>query len=132
MKKEVFLISIAVLFLAGCQAMPYKPYARRVKMKPRVGGVVALKLDHNEQDRQHAEGMMSKSCGAKKFAVLEEGEVVIGTETKSNETRKAGTEGKKMGSLFGIPLTSAGTDPSKATSSTTLQKKEWQIKYKCS
>lgn len=122
---------LAFLVLGGCQAMPYKPYARKVKVQPKVGGIVALNLDHNDQDRDYAEKIMSSTCRDRGVNVLEEGEVVIGTVTSSTETRKAGSEGTKVGSLWGIPVTSGGSDPSKNTNSTTLQKKEWQIKYKC-
>lgn len=129
-KNTIYALAIVAL-LAGCQAMPYKPYARKVKVSPQEGGIVALKIEHNNEDRTFAEGIMSSTCRNNQFDILEEGEVVIGSETTSNETSKAGTEGTQVGSLWGIPVTSGATDPSKNTNSTTLQKKEWQIKYKC-
>lgn len=129
--KNKIIVFLSILLLAGCQAMPYKPYARKVKVSPQEGGIVALNLEHNNEDRTFAEGIMSSTCRDSQFAILEEGEVAIGTETVSNETHKAGQESTKVGSLWGIPLTSGGSDPSKNTNSTTLQKKEWQIRYKC-
>lgn len=131
MNKKLILLLGAVALLVGCQAMPYKPYARKVKVKPRKGGIVALKVDHNDQDRAYAEKIMTKSCYGKGFDVLEEGEVVIGTQTSSTATKKEAEKGKRVGSLWGIPLSTADKDQTTNTSSTTVQKKEWQINYKC-
>ena len=131
MKMEFKVLLIGFAFLVGCQAMPYKPYARKVKVKPKKGGTIALKLDHNDQDREYAEKIMSKTCYGKTYDILDEGEVVIGTTTTASETSKGAQKGSKVGSLFGIPVTSGARDASKNSSSTTLQKKEWQINYKC-
>lgn len=120
-----------IVFLAGCQTMPYKPYARNVKMEPESGGIVALKLEHQDEDRQKAQSMMAQNCAGQAVKVLEEGEQVIGTETSSKETNEAGSQGTQVGSLFGIPVTSGAKEASKNTATTTVNKKEWQIRYKC-
>lgn len=117
--------------VVGCQTVPYKPYARKVKIKPRQGGVVALKLNHRQEDRIYAEQIMSRTCGTNPFDVLEEGEVVIGTETQATKTHRQGQSGRQVGSLFGIPVSTSSSDPQTSTNSTTTQKKEWQINYKC-
>lgn len=134
MLKHVLLLS-AALFFIGCQTMPYQPYARDVKRKPSEGGVIALKTEHNEQDRAKAESMMKSNCGTTPVKVLEEGEVTVGETTSGSATEKhqAGASGSKVGSLFGMPITSGGVDPSKNThtTTTTTALKEWQISYAC-
>lgn len=117
--------------ITGCQTMPYQPYARNVKMEPETGGVVALKLEHQDEDRAKAQSMMAQNCAGQAVKVLEEGEQVIGTETSSKETNQAGQSGHQVGSLFGIPVTSGGQEASKNTATVTTNKKEWQIRYKC-
>jgi hypothetical protein len=111
--------------------MPYQPYARNVKVEPQSGGVVALKLEHQDEDRAKAQSMMANNCGGQAVKVLEEGETVIGTETSSKETNEAGSNGTQVGSLFGIPVTSGAKEASKNTATVTTNKKEWQIRYKC-
>jgi hypothetical protein len=131
-KKFLGLIAAgAVVFLSGCQTMPYQPYARNVKVEPQAGGVVALKLEHQDEDRAKAQSMMVNNCGGQAVKVLEEGETVIGTETSSKETNDAGSNGTRVGSLFGIPVTSGAKEASKNTATVTTNKKEWQIRYKC-
>ena len=131
-KKLVGLVAISgIVLLAGCQTMPYQPYARSVKVEPETGGIVALKLEHQDEDRAKAQSMMAQNCGGQTVKVLEEGEQVIGTETSSKETNEAGNNGHKVGSLFGIPVTSGAKEASKNTATVTTNKKEWQIRYKC-
>lgn len=125
----------AVAIFAGCQTLPYQPYARDVKKKPGQGGIIALKPEHRDEDQTKAKQMMATNCGASNVKVLEEGEVAVGQEVKSNAdtTKSAGTSSTKIGSLFGIPLVSSGTDPKDSTnsSSVTTSIKEWQISYEC-
>jgi hypothetical protein len=102
-----------------------------VKVEPQSGGVVALKLEHQDEDRAKAQSMMANNCGGQAVKVLEEGETVIGTETSSKETNEAGSNGTQVGSLFGIPVTSGAKEASKNTATVTTNKKEWQIRYKC-
>jgi hypothetical protein len=133
MKK--ILISLSALVITACQTMPYQPYARDVKRKPQTNGIIALKLEHREEDRQKAQQMMNSNCGSQEIKVLEEGEVVVGQEstTHSNTSKNEGTSSTKVGSLFGIPVMSQGTDPSENTQSkvSTSAIKEWQISYEC-
>lgn len=119
-----------LLLLNSCAGMlKYQPYARNVQKKPGRSGIIALRLEHRQEDRDHAQSLMVNNCGQKKVQVTDEGEVVIGTVTNSStQSRKGGST--QMGSLFGLPVTSSSPD-STNQSSTTTQKKEWQIKYNC-
>jgi hypothetical protein len=132
--KNVFLMAILVA-MSGCVTMPYQPYARDVKKKTQQGGIVALKVEHRDEDRAKAQDMMTKTCSPMPVKVLEEGEVVVGqeTKTKGNTSFNQGKEGEQVGSLFGVPLVSGQKDPSQSTesSSSTVQIKEWQISYEC-
>ncbi len=137
MKKLIcsLVITTAVFIFSGCQTAPYQAYARDVKKKPGQGGIIALKPDHRDEDQMKANQMMSVNCGASNVKVLEEGEIAVGQEVKSNAdtTKSAGTSSRKVGSLFGIPLVSGGSDPKDSTSSSsvTTSIKEWQISYEC-
>ena len=76
---------------------------------------------------------MRSNCGAKKLAVLEEGEVVTGstTTTDSQDTHRQSTQ-HQVGTLFGVPVTSgqaAGIDT--RSSSNSVNTYEWQISYEC-
>ena len=132
--KYVYLVTVA-LFFTACQTMPYQPYARDVKRLPNQGGVIALKTEHRDEDRTKAESMMKKNCGNAAVKINEEGEVTVGQTTSGSakETKDAGSDGLKLGSLFGVPVMSGASDPSKntATTSTTTAVKEWQISYEC-
>lgn len=132
--KYFYLMAVAFFFTA-CQTMPYQPYARDVKRLPNQGGVIALKTEHRDEDRTKAESMMKKNCGNAAVKIKEEGEVTVGQTTTGNakETKDEGSEGLKLGSLFGVPVMSGASDPSKNTSttSTTTAVKEWQISYEC-
>ena len=135
--KNVFRYSgfAALLALAACQTMPYEPYAREVKKKGGDSGLIALKTEHREEDMAKARNMMQANCGATPFKIVEEGEVVVGSNTVSNaqETHNAAAPGKKLGSLFGLPIKSMGSEASDNTSSTatTTAVKEWNIAYEC-
>ena len=132
--KNWALIAMAAA-LTACQAMPYQPYARDVKKKPGHSGVIALKPTHQTEDQDKAKNMMATNCGTAPVKVVEEGEVAIGQEVKSNAdtVKKAGYEGNQVGTLFGLPITSGGANPTDSTSgtSTTTTLKEWQISYEC-
>lgn len=129
----VLISSFTLFFQLGCQTVPYQGQARIVKMKPQAEGILALPLDPKPEDRQVAEEKMRNNCTPKKYAVLEEGEVVVGekTQTKESSEHKKSTE-RKVGSLFGLPLV-AGSGPGTDTESEQVrtQVKEWQISYKC-
>jgi hypothetical protein len=129
-KAQQTSILLGFLMLSSCAGMmEYRPYARNVKRKPGKAGVVALRLEHRKEDRVLAKSMMKENCDTKKVSILDEGEVVIGTITNSsNQSRKGGST--QVASLFGIPVTSSSAD-SQTSNSTTTQKKEWQMQYKC-
>jgi hypothetical protein len=129
------LVFTTLLVAVGCVTIPYQPYARDVKKKGQQGGVVALKLDHRDEDRIKAQTMMDRTCQPLAVKILEEGEIVVGQETKSsgNTSFNEGQKGQKVGNLFGMPVTSGGKDPSQQveSSTSTTQLKEWQITYEC-
>jgi len=133
--KFIIIFFISSLFLTACQTMPYQPYARDVKKKPAQSGIIALKPEHRDEDRNKAQSMMQSNCGTLPVKVLEEGEVVVGQEstTDSNTTKNQGEKSSQVGSLFGLPLMSSGKDPSESTTAkvSTTQLKEWQISYEC-
>ena len=135
MKLQNWVLVCLAAALTACQAMPYQPYARDVKKKPGQSGVIAMKPNHRDEDQAKAQNMMAMNCGAKPVQVLEEGEVAIGQEVKSNAdtSHAAGTQGRQVGTLFGMPVTSGASDPRSTTSgtSTTTALKEWQISYEC-
>lgn len=127
--------AISLLTMAGCETLPYQPYAREVKRLPGAGGEIALRAEHRDEDRAKAQMTMSTNCGTSPVKVLEEGEVVVGQTTASNaqETHNAGRPGTTVGTLFGLPVTSGGQQASNNTSTTatTTALKEWNIKYEC-
>lgn len=133
MKSVIGIVSLFVAgsLFTGCQAVPYKPYARNVKVQSRKGGVVALKLNHRDEDRIKAEGIMRRTCATQNFEIVEEGEVVVGTVTNATENKDPGYGSQRVGSLWGMQVSSRGRSASTNTTSTTTQKKEWQIKYAC-
>lgn len=135
MKVSDLLSGLVLLGLTACQTMPYQPYARAVKQKPSTGGVIALKLEHRPEDRQKAESMMKSVCGTNPVKVLEEGEVAVGQETKSSgsQEHRSGSSSTTVGTLFGLPITSGGSNPSETTNTNTVTTsvKEWQISYEC-
>jgi hypothetical protein len=135
MKGSIVLAIVCALGFTACQSMPYQPYARDVKKKPSAGGVIALKMEHRDEDMQKAQMMMANTCGTNPVKVVEEGEVAVGQATTSNATKEqnAGSKPMNMGTLFGLPVTSGGSNPNEATAtnSVTTAVKEWQISYEC-
>lgn len=135
LQNKILTIGLICVGLSACQTLPYQPYAREVKKKSQQGGVIALNLNHRSEDEQKAQTLMKNTCGQLDVQVLEEGEVVIGQETKSrsDSTYQQQTPGKQVGNLFGIPVTSGGRDASTQQESmtSTVAVKEWQIQYEC-
>lgn len=125
--------TLTLLVLAGCQTMPYQGKARDVK-RTRQGGVIAMAVDPRPEDRQVAEQKMQSTCNPNPYAIVEEGEVVVGTKSVQNDrsTFRDDTR-KKQGKFLGMDVVSGeagGVNTS--TESTTEQLKEWQITYECS
>lgn len=131
--KQLFTLLAGVSLLTACQTVPYEGRAREVKRKPQQEGIIALDTNHRSEDRTKADEKMKSNCAPYAVNVLEEGEVVTGQTTTGNssETNQASSQ-RKVGTLFGLPLTS-GSPASKdtATTSTTTSLKEWQISYAC-
>ncbi len=128
-----FFFSLSILsFLCACQ-MAYVPQARDIKRKPKNSGVIGIPVSHRAEDRQKADDLMKQNCAPLGFNVVDEGETVIGQETKSSasETNRDDTR-RNEGSFLGMNLIS-GSASGKETSqsSVTTQLKEWQISYNC-
>ncbi|MCO5142307.1 MAG: hypothetical protein M9962_04360 [Oligoflexia bacterium] len=128
-----YLLSLMVIgfIISSCATLPYEPYAREVKKKPRNGGVIALRMNNRAEDRMKAESLMRYNCGDSNIVkVLEEGEVVVGEQTSSTSSRNNyPTSGLSFGSS-GFSFGSASTDE-RETHSTTNQIREWQLTYEC-
>ncbi len=126
------LALVTILLITGCATQPYQPYARDVKKKPGMEGVIAMKREHKPEDRTLADSMMSQNCGGKTFNVIEEGEVQVGSATSTNA--QARDEKEDNGVSFGgfKYLTGGQTDVQNTNStSETVALKEWHINYKC-
>lgn len=134
LRLSITLVALSsMIFISGCQTVPYQGEARDVSVKPKNQGVVSIPLKHRDEDRAKATERMNRNCAPFPAEVVEEGEVAVGQETRSSgkETDRASSE-TKVGSLFGIPVMS-GEAAGKNTSSTstTTAIKEWHISYKC-
>jgi hypothetical protein len=129
------IVSSVILLMAACQSLPYQPYARNVKKKTQQGGVIALKLEHRNEDLALAQQLMKSNCAEKKIKITEEGEVAIGEKTtaKADQSYDSGSQKTKIGNLFGLPVMSGGRDPStqSSTEASVTQIKEWQMSYEC-
>lgn len=124
---------LSFIGLVGCQTVPYQGQARDVKRKPRLEGVISIPTNYRPEDRAKADERMKSNCEPMPVKVLEEGEVVVGQETRTTgrESDRASTE-YKAGSIFGIPVIggeAGGKDTS--SSSVTSAVKEWHISYQC-
>ena len=86
-------------------------------------------VEMRDEDLNLAKTFMKKNCGNRKDKVLKEGEVVIGSETKSS-SKKYKEDDEYVGNVFGLGLMSRGGESQNQNSSTTY-KKEWQLEYKC-
>jgi len=131
MKKIALLFCVTII--SGCATMPYEPYAREVKKKPREGGVIALRTQHRSEDRARADTMMSANCGESSVSVAEEGEVVVGEKTNTSANKYQENQPASGFSLGGIAFGSGNTRPGENTNveSQTSQIKEWHIAYQC-
>ena len=128
MRRSIFASAVAYcLIMSGCVSMPYEPYARQVKNAPGKGGVIAMHLGYKPEDKQRALGMMADNCGSKKPEVTEEGEVVVGQTTKTNDNHYYNGNQNQDRSGFFFAQPTAQT----ASQSSVVQDKEWQLTYKC-
>lgn len=130
MKKLVVLF--VVLLVSGCASVPYQPYAREVKKKPREGGVIALRSEHRPEDRARADFLMSANCGDASASIAEEGEVVVGEKTNTSANKYQEPEAQSGFRIGGIGFASgARAGENTNVESQTSQVKEWQISYQC-
>jgi hypothetical protein len=118
--------------ISACATVPYEPYAREVKKKPREGGTIALRESHRPEDRARADFLMSANCGDTVVKVQEEGEVVVGAKTNTSSNKHQSQDSESVFSIGGIAFAS-GARPGENTNtqSETSQVKEWQINYQC-
>lgn len=128
MKRLLFLSGL--ILITACQIVPK---ARDVKKKPRTGGVIAMPMEYRPEDRQKADDLMRMNCSPLAVKIEDEGEAVIGQETKTSgsETNRDDTR-RSEGNFLGMNLMS-GSNSGKETSQSavTTQIKEWQITYVC-
>lgn len=132
--EKYFFGVLSLFLLIGCQTIPYQGQARNVVVKPQKEGVISIPMDARDEDRAKADSIMLRNCQPLRPEILQEGEVAVGTKTDSNgrETDRASSE-HKVGSLFGIPITSGeAAGKNSSSSSTVTQVKEWHISYRCS
>jgi hypothetical protein len=59
MKKLTILLASALA--VGCATIPYQPYAREVKKRPRQGGMIALHAEYRPEDRVPDGGQLWRS-----------------------------------------------------------------------
>jgi hypothetical protein len=118
--------------ISACATVPYEPYAREVKKKPREGGTIALNATYRPEDRSRADYLMSANCGDHLVKVAEEGEVVVGEKTNTSSNKTQSMENESGFRIGGIAFASAPR-PGENTQveSQTTQVKEWQIQYQC-
>jgi hypothetical protein len=130
--KQMLWMAVVALTLSACQTI-YVPQAREVKKKPKVNGIIALPNGFRTEDRAKADDIMKQNCSPMAVNVTDEGETVVGQETKgASSTTNRDDSRQSMGNLFGIPLVSgqaAGNEVQ--NSSVTKQITEWQVVYNC-
>jgi hypothetical protein len=108
------------VFAVGFAACMPPQWVREVK-RTQTGGEMAL-LAQNADAQQQAAQLMQARC-PQGYAILEEGEQVVGTHTSS--TQQEQTQGGLT--WFGRPaVQTTGT-----SNSSTRNQTEWRIKYQC-
>ncbi|MEI8347511.1 MAG: topoisomerase DNA-binding C4 zinc finger domain-containing protein, partial [Pseudomonadota bacterium] len=70
MKTNFLLFLIVLALFVGCATPSYVPYARMVKKNDQ-GGIIALKVEHRDEDRAKASEMMKQGCGNKEVKIAE-------------------------------------------------------------
>lgn len=129
--KKLLLLAVAAL-LYSCATIAYQPYAREVKRKPQVSGVIALKIDNRAEDHQKAEALMQANCGSGAIAkIVDEGEVVTGEKTNTISSKSQEDAPRSAFTLSGIKFGSSQPSENTNTTAITEQMKEWHISYSC-
>lgn len=121
---KVFALSVFVT-MAGC-AMD-NTSARSVSVKPGKGGVVTLSPHEDPRARSKADAIMTQTCSGKKPEITEEGDVVVGTATKSNTEHRSGAADSIKVAGFGF----GGASPTSETEAVAKNVTEWRITYEC-
>ncbi len=126
------LVSASVLLLTACETVPYQGSARDVRRKPGVSGTIAVPLNPQQVDRDRATEHMISNCGNGNYKIIEEGEVVVGETTQSDQRNYRDNYQQPTSSYGGMPVYSvdAGGIDTHATQIRT-QMKEWQLGYEC-
>lgn len=101
--------------------------ARSVSMKPGKGGVVTLTPHEDPRARAKADAIMAQTCSGKKHEITEEGDVVVGTATKSNTEHHSGSASGIKVAGFGF----GGSSPNSETEAVAKNLTEWRITYEC-
>ncbi len=111
---RILLVVALSMAVSNCASV------RVVKSKPGRGGVLAIKEGlFGEPAGDIADKTMQRNC-RRGYRVVEEGEHVIGSRTKTS-----GRE-KQKGSLL-----ASSSEKSMHSDSETMDKTEWRIKYRC-
>jgi hypothetical protein len=113
---------LAFWLLASCAT------ATVVETSPGVGGVISVKPAQDPEARQKARALMVQTCGRKRFKIVKEGRVAVGTETTGSSTSTP--QDRKQYNLFtgkSKTVTETNTD----SSSTTSNVYEWHLTYRC-
>jgi hypothetical protein len=107
MLRIVAVASVAALLVAACGS------ARTVR-RTQTGGTVALQGDQRKA-MEDAHNQMSAHCGPNNYTIVEEGEVVVGTDSAGGEETYVAEDG--------TVVTEGGQSTRQAT--------EWRVTYVC-
>ena len=118
MARNLWMVVALCATLGGCAT------ARVEETEPGVGGTITLQPAQNAEAKDKAKALMAENCGAKKYKVVKEGYIAVGTETSGNQEEAP----SQQRDLFSGKKTNA---VSTTSSSTTRQVKEWRLQYKC-
>lgn len=109
-----FVGIISVASLVSCAT------ARMVNVEVGEGGEIAVSPRDNQEARDKATLIMQQNCGAKKFKIVKEGEVVVGQSTSASTHIDDGRP-----SYYGTRSATVNTTQH------SQDVKEWHIYYKC-
>jgi hypothetical protein len=102
-------------FVVICGLMVGCSTARVVSVQPHHGGVISVAPPQDPDARAKATTLMVDNCGSIGYDITEEGEAVIGSTSSGSMQKSTG--------MFGQPAI--------AQNSSSTNKTEWRITYKC-
>jgi hypothetical protein len=116
-KLKISLLITSIVGLSACAG----PQVRMVALQHGQGGILAMDSGTNEEAHAKADSMMAQNCNSagKKVVILNEAEKVVGTASNGSSTHHRGL------ATFG------GFGSSSDSNSSTVEKGEWRIEYKC-